>query len=60
MKSTKPFYYGIYSGIFQGTKVSLSLTLYNTLEKVFNFLNIKKKKKTGISAFCLDTYREKS
>ena len=29
---------------FQGTKVSLSLTVYNTLEKVFNFLNIKKKK----------------
>ena len=28
---------------FQGTKVSLSLTLYNTLEKVFNILNIKKK-----------------
>lgn len=44
MKGTKAhFLQNAHNGIFfRAQKVFLSLTLYNTLEKVFNFLNLKR------------------
>lgn len=43
-KAQKPISYRMPTMVFffRAQKVSLSLTLYNTLEKVFNFLNLKR------------------